>query len=169
MNERQFQRRFFLLRDLPAPLTRASEHLQLFDNYISNTKLRLRATRIPMSNDWKWTLENFANKNSPREILSLDENAFEILKQLSTGEIRKNRYPFSAPQAIIEIDMFLGDLWGVIIAKVPGSERESSEWLEKLDVIAEITGEEFFFGENLATKKFDHVKQKVAEILGDSK
>jgi CYTH domain-containing protein len=169
MNEYPFQRRFFLLRDLPAPLMRASEHLQLFDNYITNTKLRLRATRIPKSNEWSWTLENFAREGLPREILTLDENAFEILKQLSAGEIRKNRYSLEAEDTRIEVDMFLGDLWGVITAKLPASATENPGWREKLDVIAEITGEEFFFGESLATKKFDDVKQKVAEILGDSK
>jgi hypothetical protein len=33
-------RRVFLIKDLPQPLTRASRHLQIFDNYIENTRLR---------------------------------------------------------------------------------------------------------------------------------
>jgi hypothetical protein len=34
--------RIFLIEGLPDPLTPASAHLQLFDNYIENTRLRIR-------------------------------------------------------------------------------------------------------------------------------
>jgi hypothetical protein len=46
----QFERRF-VLDDLPAPLTRASSHLQFFDNYITNTRLFLQRVEIPKQNN----------------------------------------------------------------------------------------------------------------------
>ena len=50
-------RRIFLLHNLPEPLTRASRHLQIFDNYIENTRLRLRSVRIPETKTWTWILQ----------------------------------------------------------------------------------------------------------------
>ena len=51
-------RRVFLIQDLPEPLTRASSHLQIFDNYIEKTRLRLRSVRVPETKKWSWTLEH---------------------------------------------------------------------------------------------------------------
>ncbi len=50
-------RRVFLIEDLPAPLTRASRHLQIFDNYIERTRLRLRSVRVPETKQWTWVLQ----------------------------------------------------------------------------------------------------------------
>ena len=52
----EFQR-LFLIERLPEPLTPASSHLQLFDRYIENTRLRLRQVRDPYSNSWTRILQ----------------------------------------------------------------------------------------------------------------
>src|ERR1700730_14794926 len=44
--------RRYLLQDLPVDLTRASEHVQITDNYITGTRLRLRKVRDPKTNTW---------------------------------------------------------------------------------------------------------------------
>src|SRR5260370_7659029 len=44
--------RRYLLRDLPEGLTRASPHVQITDNYITGTRLRLRKVRDPQTNKW---------------------------------------------------------------------------------------------------------------------
>ena len=49
--------RLFLIERLPEPLTRASAHLQLFDNYIENTRIRLRNIRDPYSKTWTRILQ----------------------------------------------------------------------------------------------------------------
>ena len=54
--------RRYLLKDLPEGLTRASPHLQITDNYITGTRLRLRKVREPQSN--KWTVK-FTQKYAP--------------------------------------------------------------------------------------------------------
>src|SRR5829696_160674 len=48
--------RKFLLRELPEPLTRASRHVQIWDNYITNTRLRLRRIRVPETKERVWKL-----------------------------------------------------------------------------------------------------------------
>src|SRR5712691_3531892 len=54
--------RRYLLQDLPEGLTRASHHLQITDNYITGTRLRLRKVRDPQTN--KWTIK-FTQKFAP--------------------------------------------------------------------------------------------------------
>src|SRR5216117_1168682 len=44
--------RRYLLRDLPEGLTRADHHLQITDNYITGTRLRIRKVRDPKTNKW---------------------------------------------------------------------------------------------------------------------
>src|SRR6185295_8573360 len=42
----------YLLQDLPEGLTRASPHVQITDNYLTGTRLRLRKIRDPQTNKW---------------------------------------------------------------------------------------------------------------------
>ena len=50
--------RTFLIEGLPEPLERKSSHLQLFDNYIHETRLRLRSVRVPETKEWTLLLQN---------------------------------------------------------------------------------------------------------------
>ena len=167
-------RRVFLFENLPAPLTAASGHLQIFDNYIENTRLRLRSIRRPETKEWTWILE----QRAPLEDLSrwkisriylseTEHSAFEIFEgrevkkneKVQTNEIRKNRYFYDSGDKQIEIDVFLGELWGLNLAKVY---FESLEELRKFKPpsfsILEVTENEFFIGTNLIGKTFADVK-----------
>src|SRR5258708_38610265 len=44
--------RRYLLPDLPEGLTRADHHLQITDNYVTGTRLRIRKVRDPRTNKW---------------------------------------------------------------------------------------------------------------------
>ena len=167
-------RRVFLIKDLPQPLTRASRHLQIFDNYIENTRLRLRSIRRPETKEWTWVLE----QRAPLEDLSqwivsriylseTEHQAFEIFEgrevrkneRVQTNEIRKNRYFYDVGDKQIEIDVFLGELWGLNLAKVC---FESLEELRKFKPppfsILEVTENEFFVETNLIGKTFADVQ-----------
>lgn len=169
-------RRVFLIENLPAPLTRASQHLQIFDNYIENTRLRLRSIRSPETKEWTWILEqrfpleNLSQWKVGRIYLNETEHAaFEIFEgrevrkneRIETFEIRKNRYFFDAGDKQIEIDVFLGELWGLNLAKVY---FESLEALREFNLppmaIAEVTENEFFVGKNLIGKTFADVRKE---------
>src|SRR5215475_14979270 len=54
--------RRYLLRDLPEGITRADPHLQITDNYMTGSRLRLRKVREPRTN--KWTVK-FTQKIAP--------------------------------------------------------------------------------------------------------
>src|SRR5215218_462058 len=106
--------RRYLLRDLPEGMTRADPHLQITDNYLTGTRLRLRKVRAPRTN--KWTVK-FTQKYAPdpndlsRTVITntyLNALEAEILSVFDTNESRKNRYHFEFEGHEFSVDMFLG-------------------------------------------------------------
>src|SRR5918992_1851803 len=115
--------RRYLLQDLPSGMSRADHHLQITDNYITGTRLRLRKVRDPRTN--KWTVK-FTQKFAPnpddlsRTIITntyLNPLEAETLAVFNTNEIRKNRYYFDFEGRKFSVDMFLGDLFGLVLAE----------------------------------------------------
>ncbi|MCY7345262.1 MAG: hypothetical protein LH614_03495 [Pyrinomonadaceae bacterium] len=173
-------RRVFLVADLPAPLTRASRHLQIFDNYIENTRLRLRSIRVPETKIWTWILEQRFPRNAEDltvwnvaqiHLNEAEHAAFEIFEgrevrkneRVETNEIRKNRYFYDFNDKKIEIDVFLGALWGLNLAKICFADAEELRRFElPPTAMAEVTGNEFFLGANLIGKTFADVQKKFA-------
>src|SRR3954470_12859966 len=104
--------RRYLLENLPEGLSRADYHLQITDNYITGTRLRLRKVRDPRTNKWvvKFT-QKFAP--DPKDLsLTIITNTYlnameaETLSIFAANEIRKNRYPFEFEGRQFAIDMF---------------------------------------------------------------
>lgn len=174
-------RRVFLIENLPAPLTRASRHLQIFDNYVENTRLRLRSIRSPETKEWTWVLQQ-------REPVGADllqwrigeiyfneteHAAFEIFEgrevrkneRVETNEIRKNRYFYETENQIIEIDVFLGELWGLNLAKIYFESLEDLRRSESPPIaVLEVTNNEFFIGKNLIGKTFADVQAEFEKM-----
>src|SRR5687768_10745376 len=148
--------RRYLLQDLPEGLTRADPHVQITDNYITGTRLRLRKVRDPRTN--KWTVK-FTQKFAPnpadlsRTIITntyLNASEYEVLSVFEANEIRKNRYPFEWEGQKFTIDIFLGDLFGLVLAEVSfESEDELATFPKPPFAIAEVTNNELFTGGKL--------------------
>ncbi|MDQ6787840.1 MAG: hypothetical protein M3033_13620 [Acidobacteriota bacterium] len=173
-------RRVFLIRDLPEPLTRASSHLQIFDNYIENTRLRLRSLRSPETKQWTYILEQrfpFAEKDLSHWNVSeiyLNEAEHQIFEQfegreirknerVETNEVRFNRYSYDYNDKSLAIDVFLGALWGLNLVKVFfETEEEMSEFEKPEFIVNEVTNNPFFTGENLVGKNISEVKLVVS-------
>ncbi len=167
-------RRIFLIENLPAPLTRASRHLQIFDNYIENTRLRLRSVRVPETKQWTWILQQrFPLEDLSRWQISeiylneVEHAAFEIFEgreikkneRVETNEIRKNRYFYNLNGEQLEIDLFLGELWGLCLAKINfRSNEELKAFVIPSFALLEVTRNEFFVGSNLIGKSFSDVQ-----------
>jgi CYTH domain-containing protein len=163
--------RRYLLRDLPDGMTRADPHLQITDNYITGSRLRLRKVRDPRTN--KWTVK-FTQKYAPdpndlsRTIITniyLNALEAEILSVFDTNEIRKNRYPFEFDGRKFSIDMFLGDLFGLVLAEI------SFETDEELDnfptppfALADVTNEPLFTGGRLCELTFSDVRAEIGRL-----
>ena len=162
--------RRFLLADLPEGLTRADPHLQITDNYITGTRLRLRKVRDPRTNKW---VVKFTQKFAPnpadlsRTIITntyLNALEAETLSVFNTNEIRKNRYRFEFSGREFGVDMFLGDLFGLVLAEVSFESDEELDSFEKpLFAIADVTNDPVFSGGSLCELTFAEVKQHIIE------
>jgi CYTH domain-containing protein len=160
--------RRYLLQDLPQGLTRASPHVQITDNYITGTRLRLRKVRNPQTN--KWTVK-FTQKFAPdaedfsRTIITniyLNALEAEMLAVFDANEIRKNRYPFEFEGRSFSVDMFLGDLFGLVLAEVS---FETDDELENFPrppfAIADVTNNELFTGGKLSELSFADIREAI--------
>src|SRR5690349_5249200 len=149
--------RRFLLADLPEGLTRADPHLQITDNYITGTRLRLRKVRDPRTNKW---VVKFTQKFAPdpedlsRTIITntyLNALEAETLSVFNSNEIRKNRYRFEFEGHVFGVDMFLGELFGLVLAEVSFEADEEMDQFEKPPfAIAEVTNDLIFSGGRLS-------------------
>jgi CYTH domain-containing protein len=158
--------RRYLLDDLPEGLTRASPHVQITDNYITGTRLRLRKVREPQTN--KWTVK-FTQKFAPHAAdlsrtittnIYLTAAESEVLSVFEANEIRKNRYPFEFAGRRFSIDMFLGDLFGLVLAETSfDSDEELDSFLPPPFAVEDVTQNELFTGGSLSVATFAEVRE----------
>src|ERR1043166_9665805 len=161
--------RRYLLADLPEGLTRADDHLQITDNYITGTRLRIRKVRDPRTNKWvvKFTQKFAPNPNDlSRTIITnlyLNATEAETLSVFAANEIRKNRYYYDFEGRRFSIDMFIGDLFGLFLAEV---ELETDADLDNFPLppfaLAEVTNNELFTGGRLCELTFAEVRNEIA-------
>src|SRR5215813_4514446 len=160
--------RRYLLPCLPEGLSRADHHLQITDNYLTGTRLRLRKVRDPRTNKW---VAKFTQKFAPnpedlsRTIITntyLNAIEAETLSIFEANEIRKNRYRFEFEGRQFAIDMFLGDLFGLVLAEVS---FDNDEELENFPLppfaLADVTNNEFFSGGRLSQLSFVDVTEEL--------
>lgn len=160
-------RRTFLINDLPEPLTRASAHLQLFDDYISNTRIRLRSIRDPESKQWTRILQQREIGESGRIVdyaeIYLNNAEYERFEIFEGTEIRKNRYPIEFEGFSYDLDVYLWPLWGLNTALICfDNDDEMNAFKPPEFLIREITGEEFYLGENLVGRSIEDVQAEIA-------
>ena len=160
--------RLFLIEGLPEPLTPASSHLQLFDNYIENTRIRLRNIREPYSRSWTRILQQRFPANDEQYAVSklaeiyLNDAEYAAFERFEGREIRKNRYFHEFDRASFVFDVYLGGLWGLNTARVDFETREQlATFAAPAFAVFEVTNDPFFAGENLVGKKFDDVREEV--------
>jgi CYTH domain-containing protein len=160
--------RRYLLPDLPEGLTRADHHLQITDNYLTGTRLRLRKVRDPRTNKW---IVKFTQKFVPdpadlsRTLITntyLNATEAETLGIFEANEIRKNRYPFELAGQKYSVDMFLGDLFGLVLAEVSfENDQELDNFSKPTFALADVTNNEIFSGGSLSQLTFADVRKEI--------
>ena len=163
--------RRYLLQDLPEGVSRADHHLQITDNYLSGTRLRLRKVRDPQTNKWvvKFT-QKFApdtNDLSRTTITNTYLNPIEAdtLGIFEANEIRKNRYHFEFEGRQFSVDMFLGDLFGLVLAEVSfDNDDELENFSAPSFALAEVTNNELFSGGRLSQLSFADLKDELIQL-----
>ena len=167
--------RRYLLQDLPEGLSRADPHLQITDNYITGTRLRLRKVRDPRTNKW---IVKFTQKFAPNPVdlsrtiitnVYLNAREAETLAVFEANEIRKNRYRFNYEGREFSVDMFLGDLFGLVLAEVGFDTDDELEAFSKPPfAIADVTNNELFSGGRLCELTFEEIREEIlkSELVG---
>lgn len=162
--------RRYLLKDLPEGMSRTDDHVQITDNYITGTRLRIRKVREPRSNKWtvKFT-QKFALEPSDfsRTIITntyLNATEAETLSMFNSNEIRKNRYYFEYEGRKFCADMFLGDLFGLVLAEVSFDTDEELESYPKPPfALADVTDNELFTGGSLSQLTFSEIREEISK------
>jgi CYTH domain-containing protein len=162
--------RRFLLRDLPEGLTRASAHVQIWDNYITNTSMRLRQIRVPATKERRWKLTQKYAPAPPdfsRTVITniyLSPQEYEVFSVFAGNEIRKNRYPFESEGCSYGIDVFLGPLWGLVLAE---TSFETDEEMDQLRMppfaVSEVSRDEMFTGGKLAYLSIEDLRSHLSK------
>ena len=169
-NAKKVIKRIFLIEKLPDPLTPADEHLQIFENYIGGTRLRLRSVRRPSTGERRRYLEQRERIGSgvwSVSALQLDESEYSVFRPFRGREIRKNRYVYQPEDVSYEIDAFLGDLWGLNTAAVEFAGIDDfRNFTEPEFSLIELTDNEFFEGGNLVDRNFEDVREEYGKAKG---
>jgi CYTH domain-containing protein len=172
--ERVERERRFLLRELPPGLELMDAHAQITDNYITGTRLRLRKVRWPATNEWTLKL---TQKHAPappdfsRTLITsiyLNEYEYETLSVFEANELRKNRYPFEHEGRKYSVDVFLGDLRGLILAETDfDTDEEMDAFPLPQFAFAEVTREELFTGGRLVHLTSDELRRELKGRMMD--
>jgi len=164
--------RRYLLQDLPEGLSRADHHLQITDNYITGTRLRIRKVRDPRTNKW---VVKFTQKFAPdpadlsRTVITniyLNSQEADTLAVFEANEIRKNRYRYEFAGRIFSVDMFIGDLFGLVLAEVSfETDDELENYPPPSFALAEVTNNVEFSGGRLAYLTFAELRDEIKASL----
>ena len=164
-------RRLFIIEKLPEPLTPASSHLQIFDNYIENTRLRLRLVRDPYSNAWTRMLQQRVFPSETDRSVSnlaeihLNDAEYSLFEKFRGSEIRKNRYFHEFDHQLFSFDSYLGNLRGLNTAHVDFDDVGALANFEAPPfAVFEVTGDAFFDGGNLVSKTFADIQAEIAKV-----
>jgi CYTH domain-containing protein len=152
-------------------MSRADSHLQITDNYMTGSRLRLRKVREPRTN--KWTVK-FTQKFAPnpddlsRAIITntyLNALEAEVLAPIfNSNEIRKNRYQHEFDGREFSIDMFLGDLFGLVLAETSfETDKELDSFPTPPFALVDVTNEPLFSGGRLCELTFSDVRAEIAK------
>jgi len=169
-NRTEFHR-LFLFENLPEPLTRASSHLQIFDNYIQDTRMRLRSIRIPETKEWTWVLQQRFPEHAG-DLMSwkiaeifLNEIEYHIFERFAGREIRKNRYFHEYDGKEFAFDVFLGKFWGLNIVRVDFADlKELASFEPPPFAMIEVSNLPLFSGEGLVDKNFEQVRDEFGAL-----
>ena len=90
----------------------------------------------------------------------------EMLAVSDANEIRKNRYWFEFEGRKFSADMFLGDLFGLVLAEVSfETDEELDNYARPPFAIADVTNDELFTGGKLCEVSFADLREAIRSRL----
>jgi CYTH domain-containing protein len=150
----EIERRYLLLR-VPAGLT-ASPSRRITDHYLLPTRLRLRRVEDAGAVIFKLGQKFRGGGQGACETtitnLVLDEREYDLLRRLGGRAVVKDRYDYGWSGRRYGVDVFHGELAGLILAEVECETPEEAADLPLPDfAVADVTDDLDFTGGHLAT------------------
>jgi adenylate cyclase len=132
-----------------------SERLEIEQGYLAladdgGAQVRLRR----IADELLLTVKSGAGRARAEEEIGLDRERFESLWPLTDGRrITKTRYRISHGELVIELDVYAGELDGLLVAEVEFLDEASADAFEPPDWFGEeVTGNRAYLNETLATQ-----------------
>ncbi|MFV0546960.1 MAG: CYTH domain-containing protein [Bacteroides sp.] len=149
----EIERKFLVQGDFKS---QAFSKSRIIQGYISSShgrtvRVRIRDDKGYLTIKGPTDLSGMSRYEWEKEI-SVTE-AQELMKLSEHGVIDKVRYLVRSGKHIFEVDEFLGDNWGLIIAEVE-LDDENEEFLKPSFVGAEVTGDKRYYNSSLMKKPF---------------
>jgi hypothetical protein len=166
--------RRFLLQDLPAGLAqRPFTHIT--DHYLPHTRLRLRRmtdetgaiVALKLTQKFRETgFDKLSDQPGSQTIITnfyLNGTEYQTLAQLGGNSLTKRRYRLPSGSHKFSIDVFEGDLAGLVLAEIEALTDEELAHVPQPEwAVAEVTGDVFFTGGNLVTTTPAQLRAKLA-------
>jgi hypothetical protein len=166
------RQRRYLLTELPEGVSPRDEHAQITDNYITNTRLRLRKSRWVPTGEWSLKLSQKQTPAPPdfgRALLTtlyLDRAEYEALSIFEANELRKNRYYLRHEGRLYSVNVYLGDLHGLILAETDCDTDEELDALAKPPfALLDVTRDELFTGARLVELTAEELREELKRVV----
>lgn len=147
--------RCFLLREIPADL--GGDFFRITDVYIIGTRIRLRRMERPDGEfvigklGQKYQGEGQTEYERMMTSIYLNEGEYAVFADMAGETIVKRRYPYPFKGQKYSVDVFEGDLAGLVLCDVEGETLAQIREVKTLSfAVKEVTEDEFFSGGNLA-------------------
>ena len=153
----------YLARMLPAELATAAP-VKLMDVYIPealdvHSKLRLRQKGDAFEATKKVALREGDASAHTEYTIPLSSLEFDALAAASGKRIVKNRYRVTIDGYSAEVDVFEGELKGLVLLDFEfASEAEKQRFTAPACCLADVTQEDFIAGGNLAGRVYDDIR-----------
>jgi CYTH domain-containing protein len=164
--------RRYLLRELPSDLAEQANGWLIVDRYIVETRLRLRrmtemeSGKIVFKFGQKYRASSQSEVETTMTNMYLDEKEYDCLSRLEAREIVKRRYRYVNGGLEYGIDVFEGELKGLILAEI---ECETEQECERLPIpsfsVREVTDDSFFTGGYLSILTREEFEAGLAKRL----
>ncbi|MBD1842687.1 hypothetical protein H6F89_04535 [Cyanobacteria bacterium FACHB-63] len=159
--------RRFLVKSLPFNLNLEQDYRRICDLYFPNTFLRLREITSPTG---QLLQQKFARKEAVSDSnghahitnLYLTPHEYNLLSTLDGLELHKRRYHYSYLESIIAIDVFEGQLAGLVLAEIEFTSDDAMAKFQPPSFCAvEVSDDPFFSGGHLVTVQADVLRQEL--------
>lgn len=159
--------RTYLVRHLPEGLEKC-ESREMLDIYVPisarHPKLRIRKSGSKMVITKKEPIDGKDASRQLEQTIPLNEEEFAELSEIEGKRVQKTRYMYDYRGRTAEIDVFKGDLKGLVLCDFEfGSVKDMKGFAIPDFCLAEVTQEEFLAGGLLCGKSYRDIERELAK------